>query len=110
MDEAVKIANSQTEYMFEIGRKETWAFECNSVAYTEDVIVNNARRKLMVWIYCLLRNYGKLKPIEELEQDVKEQMWRFIKEICKDKTEDVHRMKQVAMTFYTIEYFLNEKK
>ena len=99
-----------TEKFYEIGRKETTLFEEHSIEYTEELITQNARRKLMVWIYCLLRNYGKLTAIEMLDQDTKEKMWRFVKEICKGKTEDLQRMKEIAQAFYTIEYFINENK
>lgn len=92
-----------------IGRKETAAFEDNNVGYTDDLINGNARRGLMVWIYRLLRNFKFLKPIEDLDPDAKRQMWGFVKEICEGKTNDIERMKQIAMVFYTIEYFLNEK-
>jgi diadenosine tetraphosphate (Ap4A) HIT family hydrolase len=90
------------------GRKETDVFESNSIAYTEDIVVGNARRNLMVWIYCLLRNYKKLTAIEDLEPDVKKKMWAFVKEVCAGKTDDVKRMKHICMVFYTIEYFINE--
>lgn len=90
------------------GRKETAAFESNNLAYTEELIFQNARRNLMVWIYCLLRNFKKLIPIENLEPEVKQKMWAFVKEVCAGKTDDLKRMKQIAMVFYTIEYFLNE--
>lgn len=108
MEGPVEIAKRCTEVFFVIGRKETNLFEEHSIAYTEELITQNARRKLMVWIYCLLRNYGKLTAIENLEQDVKENMWAFVKEICKGKTEDLKRMKEIAQAFYVIEYFINE--
>lgn len=90
------------------GRKETVVFESNSMAYTNEVVTQNARKNLMVWIYCLLRNYKKIKPIEDLDYDVKQKMWAFVKEVCAGKTDDLKRMKQVAMVFYAIEYFINE--
>jgi hypothetical protein len=90
------------------GRKETAVFESNSVAYTEEVIMQSARRNLMVWIYCLLRNYKKLTAIEDLELDVKKKMWAFVNEICVGKEVDVKRKKHICMVFYTIEYFINE--
>lgn len=108
IEAALKIANDWKELVFRIGRKETNLFEEHSVEYTEELITQNARRKLMVWIYCLLRNYGKLTAIELLEQDIKEKMWRFVKEICKGKTDDLKRMKEIAQAFYAIEYFINE--
>jgi len=98
------------ECMERIGRKETTLFENNNVAYTEDVIVGNCRRHIMCWIYSVLKGHKKLKPIEELEREVKEQMWAFVKEICLNKTNDKKRMIEIAKTFYVIEYFLNENK
>lgn len=91
-------------------RKETALFESNSVAYTEEVVTQNARRNLMVWFYCLLRNYKKIVPIEDLDRDTKNKMWAFVKEICAGKTNDVQRMKHICMVFYAIEYFINEKQ
>lgn len=109
MEAAVEIAKQQTEFMFQIGRKETALFESHSVAYTEEVIMQNARRNLMVWIYCLLRNYKKLTAIEDLELDVKKKMWAFVNEICAGKEVDIKRKKHICMVFYAIEYFLNEQ-
>jgi hypothetical protein len=108
MSDPVQIAKEQTEFMWYIGRKETAVFESNSVAYTEEVIMLNARRNLMVWIYCLLRNYKKIKPIEELDRDVKVKMWAFVNEVCAGKTNDLQRKKHICMVFYAIEYFINE--
>jgi hypothetical protein len=109
MDKYQQYAKDWEDIWMTCGRKETAVFESNSVAYTEEVIMQNARRNLMVWIYCLLRNYKKLTAVEDLEPDVKRKMWVFVKEICAGKTDDVKRMKHIAMVFYTIEYFLNEK-
>lgn len=108
MHQAVEISNKQLEYMWELGRKYTTGFENDNVAFTEAIIILGGTRKVLVWIYCLLRNYGKLTSIELLEQDVKEKMWKFVKEVCKGKTEDRQRMKEVAQAFYVIEYFINE--
>lgn len=105
---AIEIANKQTEYMWELGRKHAQDFENNNIAFTDAVIMLTGTRKLLVWIYCLLRNHGKLTAIELLEKDVKEKMWAFVKDICKGKTEDIQRMKEVAKAFYVIEYFINE--
>jgi hypothetical protein len=108
MDQSIEIANRQLEYMWELGRKHVRDFENNNIAFTDSVIMLTGTRKLLVWIYCLLRNYGKLTAIELLERDVKERMWTFVKEICKGKTEDAQRLKEVAQAFYVIEYFINE--
>lgn len=110
MDNPVEISNKQLEYMWELGRKLTRDFENENVTFTDALIRLGGVRKMMVWIYCLLRNYGKLTAIELLDHDVKEKMWRFVKEVCKGKTEDIQKMKEIAMAFYTIEYFINENK
>lgn len=90
------------------GRKETAVFESNSIAYANEVVALQARKNLMVWIYRLLKNYKKIKPIESLDYETKEKMLAFVKEICAGKTDDPVRMKEVAMVFYAIEYFINE--
>jgi len=108
MPDPVEIAKRQTEFMFHIGRKETAMFEANSVAYTEEIVTMKGRRGMMVWIYCLLRNYKKVVAIEDLEPEVKNKMWQFVKEICAGKTNDLKEMKHICMVFYAIEYFINE--
>lgn len=98
------------ECMERIGRKETAYFEQNNIDYTNQIVELNCRRGIMVWVYNELKKHKKITPIENLELDVKKQMWSFIKEICAGKTEDQKRMVEVAKTFYTIEYFLNENR
>ncbi len=110
MDKYQQADYNWLQCMERIGRKETVIFEENNMAYTEDVIVCNCRRHLMVWIYSTLKGRKKIKPIEELDLDVKKQMWGFVKEICAGKTNDKERMVEVAKTFYVIEYFINENK
>lgn len=110
MDKYQQADYNWLQCMERIGRKETEIFESNSEAYTEDVIAGNCRRHLMVWIYSILKGRKKIKPIEELDRGVKEQMWGFVKEICAGKTNDKDRMIEVAKTFYVIEYFINENK
>jgi len=105
----VEIGNKQTEYMWELGRKHVRDFENNNIAFTESVIMLTGTRKLLVWIYCLLVNYGKLTAIELLEKEVKEKMWIFVKDVCSGKTDDIQRMKEIAKAFYVIEFFINEK-
>lgn len=108
MDKYQQYAKDWEDIWMTCGRKETAVFESNSPAYAEEVVTQNARRNLMVWIYCLLRNYKKIVPIENLEPDVKKKMWAFVKEICAGKTDDPKRMKHICMVFYAIEYFINE--
>ena len=110
MDKYQQADKQWLECIERIGRKETEIFENNSEAYTEDVITGNCRRHLMVWIYSILKGRKKIKPIEELDREIKEQMWAFVKEICASKINDKERMAEVAKTFYVIEYFINENK
>jgi hypothetical protein len=105
----------QAEYdwrqcVLRVGRKETAVFESNNIAYTKDLMLCNARRHLMVWIYSHLVSYKLIQPIEKLDEDVKKEMWRFIIEIWDGKEKDKKKMIQTAKVFYTIEYFLNEKQ
>jgi hypothetical protein len=108
MDKFQTYAKEWEAIWMRCGRKETAVFESNCTAYTEDIVTQNARRNLMVWIYCLLRNYKKIVPIEELDPEVKRKMWAFVQEICDGKIDDKKRMLHIAMAFYAIEYFINE--
>lgn len=108
MDKYQQYAKDWENIWMTCGRKETALFEAHSVAYTNEVVTQNARKNLMVWMYRLLRNSKRIIPIENLEVEVKQKMWAFVKEVCAGKTDDVQRMKQVAMVFYAIEYFINE--
>lgn len=96
--------------MERIGRKELACFEEYSVGYTEQIVNFNCRRSIMVWVYNALKSARKIKPIEELEIEVKKQMWGFVNEICAGKTDDQKRKIEVAKVFYVIEYFINENK
>jgi hypothetical protein len=94
--------------VWRIARKEVAVFEGNNIGYTEDLIKNNARRHMMVWFYAYLVSSKKAPPIEDLDLEVKKEMWAFVKEICAGKTKDSKRMKEIAKVFYLIEYFINE--
>lgn len=96
--------------MERIGRKEVAYFEQDNVGYTEEIVTMNCRRGIMCWVYSELKRHKKLVSIEQLDKDVKKQMWAFVLEICKDKNADTKRMIEIAKTFYVIEYFLNENK
>ncbi len=110
MEAAVQAGLDWRELVYKIGRKETSVFETNNIAYAEELFMRNARRKLMIWIYCLLCNYGKITPIENLDKKEKEQMWRFVLDICNEHLVDKKIKTEMCRVFYTIEYFLNEKK
>lgn len=67
-------------------------------------------RGLMKWVYGMLVARKLLKPLEELTQEQKEEIWDFVKDICVDEFRTREMMYQMAIVFYTIEYFLNEDK
>lgn len=92
------------------GRKQAAAFEEDNIGYTNALLMLGGCRKMLVWIYCLLINYKKIQPIESLPKEQKEQIWEFVKEICIEGHRQKEKMIQMVKVFYTIEYFLNEKK
>ena len=108
MDKYHQASHDWKECLWKIGRKEVQVFEGNNLAYVDNLIFCNCRRHLMVWIYAYLVGCKKTKKIEDLEPEVKKEMWAFEKEICAGKTEDKKRMIEIAKVFYTIEYFINE--
>jgi hypothetical protein len=61
----------------------------------------------MRWMYGYICNYAKIPLIENLTQEEKTKLWEFVKDICKGKTDDIEKMKDICKVFYTIEYFLN---
>lgn len=110
MNEAVQIAYKEREILFDVGRKYAQSFENDNIKFTEALLNLSGCRKMMVWLYCLLRNTGKLKALEDLPQEEKEHMWEFMKEICTGEHQQREKMRQMAMVFYALEYFLNEQK
>lgn len=108
MDKYQQADNQWLECMERIGRKETAYFDQDNVGYTYQIVELKCRRSIMVWVYSTLKGAKKIKPIEELDRDVKEKMWGFVKEICVGKTDDKKRMIEIAKTFYVIEYYINE--
>ena len=110
MDKYQKADYDWRECVLRVGRKETAVFEANNIGYTEDVIIGNARRHLMVWIYSYLVSYKLIQPIEKLDEDTKRQMWKFILEIWDGKEKDKKKMIETCKVFYAIEYFINENK
>lgn len=98
------------ECMKRIGRKETLYFEQDNVGYSDQIVWFNSRREIMVWVYSVLKQYKVITPIENLDPDVKNQMWAFVKEICAGRLNNKDKMIEVAKTFYVIEYFLSEKQ
>lgn len=91
------------------GRKMTKTFENDNEAFTNALILTGGTRGMMKWVYSHLKGRRRIAPIEELDTDSKKQIWAFIREICLNKTNDKNVMKDVAVAFYTLEYFLNEK-
>lgn len=110
LDRYKEIENDWDNCMCRVGRKLTNSFEMDSVGFTNILITTNATRLLLRWIYSHLVYKRGLKPIEKLDQDVKFKMWEFVKEICAGKTNDIVRMKEIAIAFYVIEYFIHENK
>jgi hypothetical protein len=107
--------NSQQKYtdwwndlMMRTGRKMTKTFEDNNVSFTDAIILTGGTRGMMKWIYHHLVKRKKVTPIEDLDIDSKKEMWNFIREVCLGKTNDLVIMKEVAIAFYALEYFINE--
>lgn len=109
MSDPVQQAKDWTELMFRIGRKELWVFEGNNVAYAENLIETNCRRLLMRWIYHTLVGYKKVVPIEGLELSQQEDITMFVEDVCKGREVSEQVKNEIGMTFYTLEYFINEK-
>jgi len=101
--------NPWLEAVWRVARKELSVFEGNNLGYTEDLIFCNARRHFMVWIYNYLVGSKKAPKIEDLEKEVRTEMWAFVREVCAGKTKDKARMIEIAKVFYVLEYFINEK-
>lgn len=95
--------------MKRIGRKELVFFEEDNVGYTERLIKLNCKRQILVWVYNTLRQNKEIVPVENLELDVKRQMWGFINELCTGKEVGKEVRIEMSKAFYTIEYFLKEK-
>lgn len=110
MHESVEISNKHLESFWNVGRKYAREFEWDNLKFTEILINLGGCRKMMVWIYCLLRNYGKITALKDLPKEQKEEMWLFIKDLCGEKKTDLELCRQMCMAFYALEYFLNEQK
>jgi len=110
MDKYLQASHDWKECLWGIARKELEVFEGNNEAYVDNLIYCNCRRHLMVWIYAYLVGCKKAPRIENLDPEVKQQMWGFVKEICAGKTEDKTRMVEISKTFYVIEYFIKESE
>ena len=110
MDKYQQADHDWSECLWRIARKELEVFEGNNMAYVDDLIFCNCRRHIMTWIYARLVGCKKAKKIEQLDPEVKKDMWIFVKEICAGKTDEKKRMIEIAKTFYVIEYFIKEKE
>jgi hypothetical protein len=109
MDKFQQHDHDWLQCMMRIGRKETAFFEQDNTGYTEQIVILNCRRSIMVWVYSTMVNSKKLTAIESLDLEVKKQMWGFVNELCSGKEIDKKRRIEIAKTFYVIEYFINEK-
>lgn len=98
------------ECMERIGRKELACFEDYSVGYTEQIVTMNCRRAIMVWVYSTLVKSKKITAIEQLDLDVKKQMWSFVNEVCEGKEVGKEARIEIAKVFYIIEYFIKEEQ
>lgn len=106
----LQTANDIHEVFMNFGRKQARLFEQDNISYTEALLRLTGSRKMMVWLYYRLRNYKYITPIEDLSQEEKEQMWQFTKEICVGEHRVKEKMRQMSLSFYALEYFLNEQE
>lgn len=97
------------ETLLVFARKQAKLFENDNIAYTEALLRLRGCRKMMVWVYCALRNYKMAPAIEELDKVDKEHIWEIVKDLCKGEHREKQKMKEMAMALYALEYFLNEK-
>jgi len=95
--------------MWELGRKLAREFEWDNISFTERLVALGGFRGILVWIYCLLRNYGKLTPLEQLSEEDKASMWNTALDVCKENRTK-KKLHEIVMSFYALEYFLNEQK
>jgi hypothetical protein len=109
-DKYQAIDRSWLECMMRIGRKETAYFEQDNVGYTDQLFWYHSRRQVMRWVYSTMVTAKKITPIENLELEVKKQMWGFINELCVGKEVSKDIRIDIARIFYLIEYFINENK
>lgn len=98
------------DLMMKTGRKMTGTFEDNNISFTDALIYTSGTRHMMVWIYKHMVAKKRIAPIESLVTEAKEEIWLFVKDVCNGKTNDRIVMKEIAMAFYVIEYFINENK
>jgi hypothetical protein len=108
MEPVLQEANRQHQIMLDFGRKQAELFEKDNIAYTEALLRLTGSRKMMVWLYDILKNYKYLVPIEDLEKEAKEKMWLTVKDICNGRLEDKEKAIQMCKAFYALEYFLNQ--
>lgn len=101
---------SWLECMMRIGCKETAYFEQDNIGYTNQIIWYKSRRQIVVWVYSTMKVAKVITPIENLEYEVKQQMWGFVNELCAGKDVDKTAKIEIAKTFYVIEYFLKENQ
>lgn len=107
------IEESKTDWwdklMMNTGRKMTATFEDNNDGFVNALILTSGTRHMMRWLYRHMINKGRIKAIESLDIESKKEIWSFIRDVCSGKTNDKEVMKEVAMAFQVIEYFINSK-
>ena len=108
MEPAPQEANRQHQIMLDFGRKQVALFEKDNISYTEALLRLSGSRKMMVWLYDVLKNYKYVVAIEDLEPEVKKKMWLTVKDICSGRLEDNDKLVEMCKAFYALEYFLNE--
>jgi hypothetical protein len=108
MEPVLQEANRQHQVMLDFGRKQAALFEKDNISYTDSLLILSGSRRMMVWLYCVLKNYKYLVPIEDLDLDVKQKMWLTVKDICSGRLDDKGKAVEMCKAFYALEYFLNE--
>jgi hypothetical protein len=110
MNQYQQIDKDWDSCMLRVGRRITESFEMNNIGFTDALVGTNCTRLILPWIYHHLIYKHGLVRIEDLDQDTKEKNWQFVKEISAGRVKTVQKMKEVAIAFYVIEYFINEQK
>lgn len=110
MENELVISRQVNDVIINAGRKYAQLFENDNLGFTQAMLRLTGSRGLMKWVYGMLVARKLLKPLEELTQEQKEEIWDFVKDICVDEFRTREMMYQMAIVFYTIEYFLNEDK
>ena len=108
MNEYEQLDKDWDNCMLRVGRRITESFEKDNIGFTNALVGTNCTRLILRWIYHHLVYKNGLTRIEDLDQDTKEKNWEFVKEISAGRVKTVQKMREVAIAFYVIEYFVNE--